>query len=317
MVNGFEGCRSWPAVATDAPSQVPAAWRDKYKGKFDDGWDKYREEIVARQKNLGIVPANTQLTPKPKQEEMPDWDKLSDKEKRVFTRQQEIFAAYAEISDHEIRRVVQTIEDLGVMDNTLVVYTTGGNGSSGNGGRNGRFNTVTAYNGLPETVEFQFEHLAEFGGPHSDMTPPLGWAIADNASFAYCQFSTAYGGTTNGVVIHYPKEIRAKGEIRPQYHHLLDIASTVLEAAGLPEPRVVNRTPQQRIEGVSMVYSFNDATAKSPHTVQYAEFTGNRGIYKDGWYARTLHSAPWEKQLRSTFDRDTWGLIGRLEAVVQ
>jgi arylsulfatase A-like enzyme len=303
----------YASPGTHAPSQVPAAWRDKYKGKFDEGWDKYREEILARQKSLGIVPPNTQLTPKPTQEEMPDWDKLSDKEKKVFTRQQEIFAAYAEISDHEIGRVVQAIEDLGVMDNTLVVYITGDNGSSGNGGRNGRFNTVTAYNGLPETVEFQFEHLAEFGGPHSDMTPPLGWAIADNAPFAYCQFSTAYGGTTNGVVIHYPKGIRAKGEIRPQYHHLIDIAPTVLEAAGLPEPKVVNGTPQQHIEGVSMVYSFNDATAKSPHTVQYAEFTGNRGIYNDGWYALTLHSVPWEKQPRSTFDRDKWELYNVTE----
>jgi len=298
----------YSSPGTHAPSQVPAGWRDKYKGKFDEGWDKYREEILARQKQLGIVPPNTQLTPKPTKEEMPDWDKLSDKEKKVFARQQEIFASFAEISDHEIGRVVQAIEDLGVMDNTLIIYITGDNGSSGNGGRNGRFNTVTSYNGLPESIEDQFAHLAEFGGPHSDMTPPLGWAIADNAPFAYCQFATAYGGTTNGVVVHYPKGIKAKGEVRPQYHHLIDVAPTVLEAAGLPQPKVVNGSSQKPIEGVSMVYSFGDGAAKSPHTVQYAEFAGNRGIYKDGWYALTLHSVPWERQPRTTFDQDKWEL---------
>jgi arylsulfatase A-like enzyme len=298
----------YSSPGTHAPSQVPAAWRDKYKGKFDEGWDKYREEILARQKQLGIVPPNTQLTPKPTQEEMPDWNTLNDKEKKVLTRQQEIFAAFAEISDVEIGRVVQAIEDLGVLDNTLIIYITGDNGSSGNGGRNGRFNTVTSYNGLPESIDDQFGHLADFGGPHSDMTPPLGWAIADNAPFAYCQFSTAYGGTTNGVVIRYPKGIKAKGEIRTQYHHLIDVAPTVLEVAGLPQPKVVNSAQQQPMEGVSMVYSFSDAAAKSPHTVQYAEFAGNRGIYKDGWYALTLHRVPWESQPRTTYDMDKWEL---------
>jgi arylsulfatase len=145
------------------------------------------------------------------------------------------------------------------------------------------------------------------------MTPPLGWAIADNAPFAYCQFSTAYGGTTNGVVIHWPKVIKAHGEIRPQYHHLIDVAPTVLDAAGLPRPKVVNGTPQKPIEGVSMVYSFTDGQAKSPHTVQYAEFQGNRGIYKDGWYALTLHRVPWDPQPRSTFDQDKWELYNTTE----
>jgi len=298
----------YAAPGTHAPSQVPAAWRDKYKGKFDEGWDKAREETLARQKALGIVPPNTQLTPKPTEEEMPDWDKLSEKEKKVFTRHQEIFAAYAEETDHELGRVVQAIEDLGVMDNTLIVYETDDNGSSGNGGPTGRFNTFTSYNSLPESLDNQFHHLAEFGGFNSSMTPPLGWAIADNAPFAYCQFSTAYGGTTNGVVIHWPKVIKAHGEIRPQYHHLIDIAPTVLEAAGLPQPKVVNGTPQKPIEGVSMVYSFTDAHAKSPHTVQYAEFQGNRGIYKDGWYALTMHRMPWDPKPRSTFDQDKWEL---------
>src|SRR5580704_17116803 len=140
------------------------------------------------------------------------------------------------------------------------------------------------------------------------MTPPIGWAIADNAPFAYAQGNTAYGGTSNGVVIYWPKMIKANGEIRTQYHHLIDIVPTVLEAAGLPQPKIVNGTPQKPIEGVSMAYTFNNAQAQSPHTVQYAEFQGNRGIYKDGWYALTLHRVPWEPQPRSTFDQDKWEL---------
>jgi arylsulfatase len=304
----------YSSPGTHAPSQVPAAWRDKYKGKFDIGWDKAREETLARQKALGIVPPNTQLTPKPLPTEMPDWDKLSDGEKKVFTRQQEIFAAYAERADYEIGRVLQTIEDLGVMDNTLIVYITGDNGSSANGGPTGRFNSLTAYNQIPETIEDQLKHIDKFGGPHSDMTPPLGWAIADGTPFAYAQGTAAFGGTMNGVVIHWPKVIKARGEIRQQYHHLIDIAPTVLEAVGVPEPKVVNGTPQKPIEGVSMAYAFKDAQAKSRHTVQYTEFLGNRGIYKDGWYAMTLHKAPWEKGNRApSFDQDKWELYNTTE----
>jgi len=301
----------YSSPGTHAPSQVPTEWRDKYKGKFDEGWDKYREEILARQKSLGIVPSNTQLTPKPK--EMPDWDTLSADEKKVFTRQQEIFAAYAEISDHEIGRVVQAIEDMGAMDNTIIIYITGDNGSSANGGPIGRFNSYYSYNQLPETVADQLKQFDEFGGPHSAMTPPLGWAISDNTPFAYAQANTSYGGTTNGVVIHYPKGIKAMGEIRPQYHHLIDVAPTVLEMVGLPQPKVVNGTPQSPMEGVSMAYSFSDAKVKSPHTVQYFEFQGNRGIYKDGWYATSLHKVAWEAQPRTTFDQDKWELFNTTE----
>jgi arylsulfatase A-like enzyme len=243
----------YAAPGTHAPSQVPTEWLDKYKGKFDEGWDKYREEILARQKQLGIVPPNTRLTPKPK--EMPDWDTLSDDEKKVFTRQQEIFAAYAEITDHEVGRVVRAIEDMGVMGNTLIIYITGDNGSSA-GGRNGRFNSLYSYNQIPETIAGQLKHFDEFGGPHPDMTPPLGWAIADNTPFAYAQGNTSFGGTTNGIVVHWPAHINAKGEIRPQYHHIIDIAPTVLEAAGLPQPKIVNGTPQKPIEGVSITIPF-------------------------------------------------------------
>ncbi len=299
----------YASPGTHAPSQVPREWLDRYKGKFDEGWDKAREQTLARQKALGIVPPNTQLTPKPPPDTMPDWDKLSDGEKKVFIRQQEIFAAYAEEADHEVGRVVQAIDDLGVLDNTLIIYITGDNGSCANGGRDGRFNSLYTYNQIPETIADQLKHLDEFGGPHSDMTPPMGWAIADDAPFAYAQGAAAYGGTTNGVVIHWPRALKAHGDIRPQYHHLIDIAPTILEAAGLPQPKVVNGTPQKPIEGVSMAYSFKDAQAKSPHTVQYTEFIGNRGVYKDGWYALTTHTLPWEKGPRApSFDQDKWEL---------
>jgi arylsulfatase A-like enzyme len=301
----------YAAPGTHSPVQVPKEWREKYKGQFDEGWDKYREEILARQKKLGIVPPNTQLAPKP--DVMQDWDKLSANEKKVFTRQQEVFAAFAEITDHEIGRVVQAIDDLGVMDNTLIIYITGDNGSSANGGPLGKFNTFYSFNQIPETLEDQLKHLNEFGGPLSEMTPPLGWAIADNAPFTYAQGNTSYGGTTNGVVIHWPKGIKAKGEIRPQYHHLIDIAPTVLQAAGLLQPKIVNGTQQKPIEGISMVYSFDDTQAKSPHTVQYYEFAGNRGIYKDGWYATALHKVGWESQPRGPYEQDKWQLFNTAE----
>jgi arylsulfatase A-like enzyme len=156
---------------------------------------------------------------------------------------------------------VQAIDDLGVMENTLIIYVTGDNGSSANGGPNGRFNTFYSFNQILETLADQLKHFDEFGGPSSGMTPPIGWAIADNTPFAYAQGNTSYGGTTNGVVIHWPKVVKAKGEVRPQYHHLIDIAPTVLEAAGLPQPKIVNGTPQKPIEGVSMAYTFDDPQA--------------------------------------------------------
>ena len=242
------------------PVQLPKEWRDKYKGKFDQGWDKYREEILARQKKLGIVPANTQLTAKP--DIMGDWDKLTADEKKVCIRYQEVFAAFAELTDYEIGRVVQAIEDIGAMDNTLIIFVTGDNGASPNGGRLGVFNTLSTFNQFPETLQYQLETLDEVGGPHSAMTVPAGWSIADNTPFAYSQFHTQYGGTTNGAIVYWPKAIKAKGEIRNQYHHVIDIAPTVLEAAGLPQPKTVNGVVQKPLEGVSMFKEFNDATGE-------------------------------------------------------
>jgi arylsulfatase A-like enzyme len=289
------------------PVQLPNAWRDKYKGKFNQGWDKYREEILARQKKLGIVPQNTQLTPKP--DIAPDWDTLSADEKKVCIRYQEVFAAFAELTDYEIGRVVQAVDDMGALDNTLIIYITGDNGASPNGGRIGAFNTMSVFNQVPESLDYLLNTLDEVGGPHSAMTPPAGWSIGDNTPFAYSQLHTQYGGTTNAAVVCWPKVIKGKGEIRNQYHHVIDIAPTVLEAAGLPQPKTVNGVAQRPIEGMSMLGSFADAQAKSAHTIQYYEVFGNRGIYKDGWYAATLHKVSWEAKPRSSYEEDKWELF--------
>ena len=202
----------YPAQGMHDPVQLPKEWRDKYKGKFDQGWDKYREEILARQKKLGIVPENTKLTAKA--DIAPDWDTLTADEKKVAIRYQELFAAFAELTDYEIGRVVQAIEDVGVLDNTLIIYVTGDNGASPNGGRLGVFNTMSTFNQSPETLQYQLETLDEVGGPHSAMTPPAGWSFGDNTPFAYSQLHTQLGGTTNGAIVSWPKGIKAKGEIR-------------------------------------------------------------------------------------------------------
>ncbi len=293
--------------ATHAPHHAPKEWIAKYKGKFDRGWDKLREETLGRQIELGVVPAGTKLAPKP--EAIKDWDKLSADEKGLFARQMEVFAGYGEYADFEVGRVIQAIEDLGQLDNTLVFYIVGDNGASGEGTMNGLFNEMTYFNGVPETVAEILKHADDLGGPNSYGHYAAGWAVAGDAPFAWTkQVAGSYGGTRNGMVIHWPKGIAAKGEIRSQWHHVIDIAPTILEAAGLPEPKVVNSTPQTPIEGVSMLYTFADAKAKDRHKTQYFEIFGNRGIYHDGWLAHTVHRAAWEMTPRRTFLEDKWEL---------
>src|SRR6478609_3895682 len=291
--------------ATHAPHQVPKEWSDKYKGKFDQGWDKLREETLARQIALGVVPAGTKLAPKP--EAIKDWDKLNADEKRLFARQMEVFAGYGEYADFEVGRVIQAIEDLGQLDNTLVFYIVGDNGASGEGTMNGLFNEMTYFNGVPESVADILKHVDDLGGPNSYGHYAAGWAVAGDAPFAWTkQVAGSYGGTRNGMVIHWPNRIKARGEIRSQWHHIIDVAPTILEAAGLPEPKSVNGTVQTPIQGVSMVYTFADARAKDRRKTQYFEIFCNRGIYHDGWLAHTVHIAPWEHQPRKPLLDDTW-----------
>jgi arylsulfatase A-like enzyme len=293
--------------ATHAPHHVPKEWIAKYKGKFDQGWDAMREEVLARQIKLGVVPAGTKLAPKP--EAIKDWAALSADEKKLFARQMEIYAAFGEYTDTEIGRLVDAIKDLGQLDNTLVIYIVGDNGTSAEGGMDGMFNEMTYFNGVQETAADILKHYDELGGPMSYSHMSAGWAVAGDTPFTWTkQVASNFGGTRNGMVAYWPKRIKAKGEVRSQFHHVIDIAPTVLEAAGLPEPKVVNGTPQKPIEGVSMIYSFDDAKAETRHKVQYFEMIGNRAIYADGWFAGTIHKAPWEEKPRAALLDDKWEL---------
>jgi arylsulfatase len=293
--------------ATHAPHQVPKEWIAKYKGKFNQGWDKLREETLSRQKSLGVIPADTKLAAKP--EAIKDWDKLTADEKKLFTRQMEVFAGFGEYADTEIGRLIKAIEDMGQLDNTLIFYIVGDNGASAEGGMNGMFNEMTYFNGVPETVQDVLKHYDELGGPKTYGHYAAGWAVAGDTPFTWTkQIASSYGGTRNGMVIYWPKGFKAKGELRSQWHHVIDIAPTILEAAGLPEPKAVNGIAQTPIEGVSMLYTFGDAKAMDRHRTQYFEIFGNRAIYSDGWLAGTVHRAPWEPKPRATLENDKWEL---------
>jgi arylsulfatase A-like enzyme len=293
--------------ATHAPHHVPKEWIAKYKGKFDQGWDKLREETLARQIKLGVVPAGTKLAPKPAA--IKDWDKLTAEEKKLFARQMEVFAGYGEYADTEIGRLIDAIADMGHLDNTLIFYIVGDNGASAEGGMNGLFNEMTYFNGMQETVQDVLKFYDELGGPNTYGHYAAGWAVAGDTPFTWTkQVASNYGGTRNGMVVHWPKGVRAKGELRSQWHHVIDIAPTILEAARLPEPKVVNGVTQTPIEGVSMLYTFNDAKAGDRHLTQYFEMFGNRAIYNDGWLAGTVHKAPWESEPRATLEKDVWEL---------
>ena len=252
-------------------------------------------------------PPGTKLASKP--EAIKDWTTLSADEKKLFARQMEIFAGFGEYTDTEIGRLVDAIEDLGQLDNTLVFYIVGDNGTSAEGGMDGMFNEMTYFNGVQETAADILKHYDELGGPMSYPHMAAGWAVAGDTPFMWTkQVASNFGGTRNGMVAYWPKRIKAKGEVRSQFHHVVDVAPTVLEAASLPEPKIVNGTPQTPIEGVTMVYTFDDAKAASRHKVQYFEMFGNRAIYADGWFAGTIHRSPWDAKPRAVLLEDKWEL---------
>jgi arylsulfatase A-like enzyme len=294
--------------AVHAPHHVPKEWIDRWKGKFDQGWDKLREEILARQIEKGIVPKGTKLAPKP--DAIPDWDDLSADEKRLFTRQAEVFAGFVEMTDHEIGRVVDAVTATGQLDNTLIFLVYGDNGTSAEGGRNGMFSEMTYFNGVEEKVEDMLKLMDKWGGPETYPHMAAGWAVALNTPYQWTkQVASDHGGTKVGMAVHWPRGIKSKGELRTQFHHVIDVPPTILEAAGLPEPKEVNGVAQRPMDGVSMAYSFDDANAKGRRTTQYFEMFGNRAIYHDGWFARTIHKAPWEaKPRRPLQDNSAWEL---------
>jgi arylsulfatase A-like enzyme len=297
--------------ATHAPHHPPKEWADKYKGKFDQGWDKLREETLARQKKLGVIPADCQLTARHK--EIPAWDDMPEALKPVLRRQMEVYAGFMEYTDHHVGRLLDGLKNLNILDDTLVYYIVGDNGASAEGTLNGTFNEMLNFNGMSaiETPEFLGARIEKWGGPESYPHYAVGWAHAMNTPYQWTkQVASHWGGTRNGTIIHWPKGIKAKGEMRWQFHHVIDVAPTILEAAGLPQPLSVNGVTQLPIEGVSMMYAFNDSKAAERHETQYFEMFGNRGIYHKGWTAVTRHKTPWLLIGEKTppFDDDVWEL---------
>lgn len=293
--------------AVHAPHHVSKEWSDKYKGKFDKGWDVVRKETVKRQKEMGIIPQNTKLPPKPK--DIKDWDKLSKDERKLFARQAEVFAGFMEMTDYEVGRLLSAIEEIGEQDNTLFIFIAGDNGTSAEGGFVGMYNEMTYFNGVKEKVEDLLPLMDEWGGPGTFPHMAAGWAVAFDAPFTWTkQVASDFGGTRNGLIIQYPKGIKEKKGLRTQFSHVIDIAPTVLEVAGLPEPKVVNGVPQIPIEGTSMAYTFNNPDAAERHTIQYFEMFGNRALYYDGWFARTIHRAPWQTSNLPPLETDVWDL---------
>jgi arylsulfatase len=293
--------------ATHAPHHVPKEWIEKNKGRFDQGWDRLREQTLARQIALGVVPAGTKLAGKP--EAIRDWDRLTADERKLFARQMEVYSAFGEYTDHEVGRLIDAIGEIGQLENTLIFYILGDNGTSAEGGMVGMFNENTYFNGVSEKVEDLLKHYDEWGGPTTYPHMAAGWAVAGDTPFMWTkQVASNYGGTRNGLIVSWPRRIKPDAAVRPQFHHVIDVAPTVLEAANLPEPEVVNGTKQAPIEGVSMIYSFDDPKAASRRTTQYFEILGNRAIYHDGWFAATIHRAPWEMKPRRPLQEDVWEL---------
>ncbi len=296
--------------ATHAPHQVPKEWIDKYRGKFDQGWDKYREETFERQKRMGIIPADAKLTPRPK--EIPPYGSLTPAQKKGAARLMEVFAGFTEQTDYEVGRILDAIAQMGQLENTLIFYEVGDNGASGEGNVLGAWDEASGHSreDYMEDNAYLIQHLDEVGGPRSNNHIPVGWAWAMNSPFQWTkQIASHFGGTRNPLVVFWPRRITDKGGVRTQFHHAIDIAPTILEAAGIAEPTVVNGVPQKPIEGMSMVYSFNDAKAKSPRTIQYFEMLGNRALYDNGWIAACRHGRlPWTFEGTYSFDDDKWEL---------
>jgi arylsulfatase len=297
--------------ATHAPHHVPKEWADKYAGKFSQGWDVLREQIFARQKELGVIGPDAQLTPRTA--EIEGWDEMDEELKPVLGRQMEVYAGFLEHTDVQVGRLIDTLEDLGILDDTLVYYIIGDNGASAEGTIRGAFNEMSNFNGMAEveTNEFLIAHMDELGSEASYNHFSIGWALAMNTPYQWTkQVASHWGGTRNATIVHWPKGVSEAGGLRHQFSHVIDLAPTILEAAGIPEPAYVNGVMQSPMEGTSMLYSFNEADGPERHDLQYFEMFGNRGIYFKGWSAVTKHKTPWV--LMSTglpaFDDDVWEL---------
>jgi arylsulfatase A-like enzyme len=295
--------------ATHAPHHVPREWAEKYRGKFDRGWDRLREETFARQKQLGVIPPDCELTKR--HDEIPAWDDMAEDLKPVLRRQMEIYAGFLEYADHHTGRLIDWLAELGVIDNTLIYYIIGDNGASAEGSLQGNLNEIAIAEapGL-ETPEYLMQNVEKLGGPEAYNHYAVGWAHALCTPYQWTkQVASHWGGTRNGTIVHWPRGISSKGEARHQFCHVIDVAPTVLDAAGLPEPTIVHGVTQSPMEGSSMRYSFDDAAAPERHQTQYFEMFCNRGIYHKGWSAVTKHRTPWEiHEAGVAFDNDIWEL---------
>lgn len=280
-------------AGTHAPHHAPTEWRAKYVGKFDHGWDKQRELTHAKQLEMGIIPPGTKLTPRSR--DVPAWaDQIQDA-KKVYARLMENYAAYMAYTDHEVGRLIDSLDATGELDNTLVMYIVGDNGASAEGGLEGTFSEIASLLGIQLGLESTLKRIDEIGGPTSEPHVPVGWAWAMNAPFQWTrQVASHFGGTRNPMIVHWPRGIAAKGENRNQFHHVIDVVPTILEACKIPEPKLVNGIVQKPIEGTSMVYSFDDANARDRRTTQYFELMTNRAIYHDGWIACSAYGQPWQ-----------------------
>ena len=299
----------WAPVAMHSPHQAPSEYIERYKGKFDMGWDEMRKIVHQRQLEMGIIPPGTQLTDRT--DAIPAWDSLSPEEQKLFARQMEVFAAMLTHTDEQIGKILNTLERTGQLDNTLI-FVTADNGSSGEGGLTGSFNETYVLNGLQTPFEANNQHLDEWGGPNTYPHFHAGWALAGNTPFQYFKQIVHRGGIQDALVIHYPNGIDESnnGEIRQQYHHITDIAPTILDVTGTTFFSEIDGHVQMKMDGVSMAYSFNEEDAATQHPEQYYELFGNRAIYQDGWKAVTIHGnrMPWDLNKTQPFEDDVWEL---------
>ena len=294
--------------AAHAPHHAPKDWRDKFKGQFDAGWDKVREETYERQLKMGIIPAGTKLTPRP--DWVKPWDSLSADEKRLYARFMENYAGFLSFTDHECGRLLQAIRELPDADNTLIFFIVGDNGASSEGGMSGTVNEVASLSGVPASLEENLKVIDEIGDPHTEPHYPLGWAWAGNAPFQWVkQVASHLGGTRNPMVVSWPARIKDAGGIRSQFTHLIDIVPTVLDVSNIPAPKTVDGIEQKPMDGVSIASTFGDAKARPVRQRQYFEVFSNRAIYDNGWIAAAQHTFPWRQDYApGNWDKDKWEL---------
>ncbi|WP_197539635.1 arylsulfatase [Sulfuritalea hydrogenivorans] len=298
----------WAPGATHAPFQVYPEWVKPYEGKFEQGWDQLREEIFTRQKKLGVIPRDAKLTPR--HESIPAWNSLSPDRKRLASRLMEVYAGFLAHTDHEVGRLMASLRDMKEWENTLFIYIVGDNGAAPAGGIDGVFNEMVTLNGLKEDPAVVMSRLDQIGGPKANSEYPVGFAWAMNTPFQYTkQIASHLGGTRNPMVVSWPNRIKGHGGLRSQFHHLIDIAPTIYDAAGIPAPKRVDGVDQMPLDGISMTYTFDDAGAGERRKTQYFEIQGRRGIYHDGWLAGTTHNfLLWQRKSLQAFDKDRWEL---------